>query len=130
MKKSKVEITYPNKPKIKETVMFIFSCVILISTVIFLLLPTGIEMGSGTNVDQTIPGEEVIAIIGGLYVLTVIGVILCIAFIACWIVGIIISIKLVLRKKLIPPWMHLLSIILMSCYFTLIVTMLILLIAG
>ena len=103
MKKNEREITYPSKPKIKEIVMFVFSCVVLISTLIFLLLPTGIEMGNGTNsnVDQTIPGEEVIAIMAGLHALVVIGVILCVALIICWIVGFIVSTKLVLRKKII-----------------------------
>ena len=132
MKKNEGKITYPSKPKIKEIVMFVFSCVVLISTLIFLLLPTGIEMGNGTNsnVDQTIPGEEVIAIMVGLYALAVIGVILCVALIICWIVGFIVSTKLVLRKKLIPRWMYISSIILMSCYVTLIVTLIILLIVG
>ena len=112
--------------------MFVFSCVVLISTVIFLLLPTGIGRGNGTNsnVDQTIPGEGVIATMAGLYALVVIGVILCVALIICWIVGFIVSTKLVLRKKLIPRWMYISSIILMSCYVTLIVTLIILLIVG
>ena len=132
MKKNEGKITYPSKPKIKEIVMFVFSCVVLISTLIFLLLPTGIEMGNGTNsnVDQTIPGEGVIAIMAGLHALVVIGVILCVALIICWIVGFIVSTKLVLRKKLIPRWMYISSIILMSCYVTLIVTLIILLIVG
>ena len=132
MKKNEGKITYPSKPKIKEIVMFVFSCVVLISTLIFLLLPTGIEMRNGTNsnVDQTIPGEEVIAIMAGLYALVVIGVILCVVLIICWIVGFIVSTKLVLRKNLIPHWMYISSIILMSCYVTLIVTLIILLIVG
>ena len=132
MKKAAGKVIYPNKAKIKETVMFVFACVVLISTIFCLLLPTGIDMENGTNsnVEQTFPGEEVIAIMGGLYIFAVIGVILCIVLMICWIVGMVVSIKLIMRKNVIPRWMHISSIILMSCYFTLILTLIISLIAG
>ena len=132
MKKPAVKVIYPEKAKIKETVMFVFACVVLISTVCCLFLPAGIDMENGTNsnLEQTVPGEEVIAIMGGLYIFAVIGVILCIVLMICWSVGMVVSIKLVMRKNVIPRWMHISSIILTSCYFTLILTLIISLIAG
>ena len=132
MKKSAVKVIYPNKAKIKETVMFVFACVVLVSTIAFLLLPTGIDMSSviHSDVEQTVPGEEVIATMGGLYIFIAIGVILCIVLMICWIAGLVVSIKLVMRKNVIPRWMHISSIILMSCYFTLMLTLIISLMAG
>ena len=132
MEKPEVKVIYPNKAKIKEIVMFVFALVVLISTIIFLLLPTGIEMGNGTNsnVEQTVPGAEVVATMAGLYIFAVTGMILCIVLIICWIVGLVISIKLVLRKNVIPRWMHISSIILMSFYIMGIVTYVISLMPG
>ena len=132
MEKPEVKVIYPNKAKIKEIVMFVFAWVVLISTIIFLLLPTGIEMGNGTNsnVEQTVPGAEVVATMAGLYIFAVTGMILCIVLIICWIVGLVISIKLVLRKNVIPRWMHISSIILMSFYIMGIVTYVISLMPG
>lgn len=132
MEKPEVKVIYPNKAKIKEIVMFVFAWVVLISTIIFLLLPTGIEMGNGTNsnVEQTVPGAEVVATMAGLYIFAVTGMILCIVLIICWIVGLVISIKLVLRKNVIPRRMHISSIILMSFYIMGIVTYVISLMPG
>lgn len=132
MEKPEVKVIYPNKAKIKEIVMFVFAWVVLISTIIFLLLPTGIEMGNGTNsnAEQTVPGAEVVATMAGLYIFAVTGMILCIVLIICWIVGLVISIKLVLRKNVIPRRMHISSIILMSFYIMGIVTYVISLMPG
>ena len=122
MEKPEVKVIYPNKAKIKEIVMFVFAWVVLVSTIIFLLSSTGIEIWNGTNsnVEEPVPGSAFVAFMTGLYLFLVIGVILSIALIICWIVGLVISIKLVLRKNVIPRWMHISSIILMSCYIMLI----------
>ena len=122
MEKTEVKVIYPGKAKIKETVMFVFAWVVLVSTIIFLLSSTGIEIWNGTNsnVEEPVPGSAFVAFMAGLYLFLVIGVILSIALIICWIVGLVISIKLVLRKNAIPRWMHISSIILMSCYIMLI----------
>ena len=115
MKNSQTNDTYHNKARAKEICMFIFACAVLVLSIVFLLLPTGIdaEKISDLSAEQTIPGAAVLA----LYVNVIVGIILSVALAICWVVGLIVSVRLVFRKNILPRWMHISSIVLTSCYF-------------
>ena len=104
--------TVTKKASTKEIIMFAFACVILILP-IFLFLPVKSPVESPVEVTN---GFEVFAVMFLVYTYAIVGVILCVAIIIAWSVGLILSVKLALRKKRIPKWLYIASLILISLY--------------
>ena len=124
MDRSTTRVTHTNKAQSKELVIFIFACVILIATLVFLALPTGISYnGDANDAEEQVPGGLVVAVLAGAYVTMVVGLIMGAIVIICWIIGLILSVKLVLRRKQIPRWMHISSLVLTLLYLAFFLTL-------
>jgi len=104
--------TVTKKASTKEIIMFAFACVILILP-IFLFLPVKSPVESPVEVTN---GFEAIAVMFLVYTYAVVGVIMCVAIIIAWSVGLILSVKLALRKNRIPKWLYIASLISTSLY--------------
>ena len=105
-------MTVTKKASAKEIVMLIFAGVILILP-IFLFLPIKSPMESPVEVTN---GFEVFAAMFLLYTYAVGGLIMCVAIIIAWSVGLILSVKLALRKNRIPRWMYITSLVFTLLY--------------
>ncbi len=130
MKLALLKDIYPKRPKLKETVMFVFACLILISVMVPSLIFIGNTIGEiaspalepYASEEAALPGAEILvgfAIIAAIYIFAPIGFLLCAVFLAFWALGLVLSAKLVLRIRLIPMWMHIASIVLVLCYLAL-----------
>ena len=119
MENHNVELDAKKKFKAKEIVMFIFVCAILILSFLFNALPFDPKYTKDVQVDE----PSVYLAIG----FVVMGHLLIhfLMFFICWIIGLIISLKLVFRRKLIPRWMHIISLTLMFLYSILIIDVII-----
>ena len=109
------KVTNIKKPKYKEIVMLIFACAILISSFVFKGLPFDPKYTEDLQVYNPSVYLATGFVVMGHLLLHVL------MFFICWIVGLIISLKLVFRRKLIPRWMHIVSLTLMFLYSILII---------
>ncbi len=128
MKNGLLTGVYPKRPKIKEAIMFGFTCaIILLITVVVLFVLNEIALANATTGDVTsaspkepaLPGVEVIAgmfALFAIFILAPLGIFSILIFLAFWTVGLILSTKLVLRIQMIPSWMHIISVILTVGY--------------
>ena len=116
MKGLKNSVTYSSNATAKDITVFVFACIILISAIAFLALPTGFDIKNNEAGNPNIQGGEILAgfILAFAFVLE--GVFrLFIALICCGI-GLILSSKLAFKKKDIPRWLHISSLALMTVY--------------
>lgn len=116
MKGLKNSVTYSSNATAKDITVFVFACIILISAIAFLALPTGFDIKNNEAGNPNIQGGEILAgfILAFAFVLE--GVFrLFIALICCGI-GLILSSKLAFKKKDIPRWLHISSIVLTVLY--------------
>ncbi len=127
MKNNLMKDKCPKKVRFREKIMFFFACAILIFSIALFLIVSNVSIGdlshTGSAADSLIPGGEVVAEIYDFFsivaAIAALVMILFLSLLICWSVGLIISLKLVLRKKELTRWMHTTSVVLMSIYLVL-----------
>ena len=108
MKAHGSDARHVKKAKPKETAMFIFACTVLAFLLITFLMPhvldlVGYENGVDPDVEKMSPSETILAAIE--YVWLAVIVILP-SLVAFMVIGAVFSVKLLLRRNLIPRWMY------------------------
>lgn len=116
MKGLKNSVTYSSKATANDIVMFAFACIILISAIAFLALPTGFDIKNNEAGNAGFPGGEIIAGFVMAFAVVIEGIVRMVIACICCGIGLMLSAKLAFKKKDIPRWLHISSIVLTVLY--------------
>lgn len=116
MKGLKNSVTYSSKATANDIVMFAFACIILISAIAFLALPTGFDIKNNETGNAGFPGGEIIAGFVMAFAVVIEGIVRMVIACICCGIGLMLSAKLAFKKKDIPRWLHISSIVLTVLY--------------
>ena len=116
MKGLKNSDTYSSKATANDIVMFAFACIILISAIAFLALPTGFDIKNNEAGNAGFPGGEIIAGFVMAFAVVIEGIVRMVIACICCGIGLMLSAKLAFKKKDIPRWLHISSIVLTVLY--------------
>ena len=116
MKGLKNSVTYSSKATANDIVMFAFACIILISAIAFLALPTGFDIKNNEAGNAGFPGGEIIAGLVMAFAVVIEGIVRMVIACICCGIGLMLSAKLAFKKKDIPRWLHISSIVLTVLY--------------
>ena len=116
MKGLKNSVTYSSKATANDFVMFAFACIILISAIAFLALPTGFDIKNNEAGNAGFPGGEIIAGFVMAFAVVIEGIVRMVIACICCGIGLMLSAKLAFKKKDIPRWLHISSIVLTVLY--------------
>ena len=116
MKGLKNSVTYSSKATANDIVMFVFACVILISAIAFLALPTGFDIKNNEAGNAGFPGGEIIAGFVMAFAVVIEGIARMVIACICCGIGLMLSAKLAFKKKDIPRWLHISSVVLTVLY--------------
>ena len=116
MKGLKNSVTYSSKATANDIVMFAFACIILISAIAFLALPTGFDIKNNEAGNAGFPGGEIIAGFVMAFAVVIEGIVRMVIACICCGIGLMRSAKLAFKKKDIPRWLHISSIVLTVLY--------------
>ena len=116
MKGLRNSVTYSSKATANDIVMFAFACVILISAITFLALPTGFDIKNNEAGNAGLPGGEIIAGFVMAFAAVIEGIARMVIACICCGIGLMLSAKLAFKKKDIPRWLHISSIALTAVY--------------
>ncbi len=116
MKGLKNSVTYSSKATANDIVMFAFACIILISAIAFLALPTGFDIKNNEAGNAGFPGSEIIAGFVMAFAVVIEGIVRMVIACICCGIGLMLSAKLAFKKKDIPRWLHISSIVLTVLY--------------
>ena len=128
MKNGLLTDVYSKRPKIKETIMFVFACAIFLfltmvvlwglSEIDFARISSNTLSGAGRG-EAALPGMEFfiqMLLLFAMLLIAPLGIFFTLLFLLFWTIGMILSTKLVLSIKRIPCWMHIISAIMTVCY--------------
>ena len=116
MKGLKNSVTYSSKATANDIVMFAFACIILISAIAFLALPTGFDIKNNEAGNAGFPGGEIIAGFVMAFAVVIEGIVRMVIACICCGIRLMLSAKLAFKKKDIPRWLHISSIVLTVLY--------------
>ncbi len=116
MKGLRNSVTYSSKATANDIVMFAFACIILISAIAFLALPTGFDIKNNEAGNAGLPGGEIIAGFVTAFAVVIEGIARMVIACICCGIGLMLSAKLAFKKKDIPRWLHISSIVLTVLY--------------
>ena len=119
----KMDLTVsPVKAQKKHIVMFVVACVLLAGILLFLSLPTGMEVPEASDE----PADPLVLVGGFVYMIgryLIAAFLVFVGVLTAWIVGLVLAVKLARRRAVLPKGLWVASLALVGAYLALLVVL-------
>ena len=115
----KMDLTVPPvKAEKKHIVMFVIACVLLAGILLFLSLPTGMEVPDASDE----PADPLVLVGAFMYMIgqyLIAAFLVFVGVLTAWIVGLVLAVKLARRRAVLPKGLWVASVVLTGLYLLL-----------
>ena len=116
------QVLPPVKAERKHIAMFVVACVLLAGILLFLSLPTGMEVPEVSDE----PADPLVLVGGFMYMIgqyLIVAFLVFVGVLTAWIVGLVLAVKLARRRAALPKGLWIASLSLVGAYLALLVVL-------
>ena len=116
------QVLPPVKAERKHIAMFVVACVLLAGILLFLSLPTGMEVPEVSDE----PTDPLVLVGGFMYMIgqyLIVAFLVFVGVLTAWIVGLVLAVKLARRRAVLPKGLWVASLALVGAYLAFLVVL-------